>query len=331
MSGLEGHSLLNFLDAPILVGDPEGRVIFVNPAFRREFCSTSKSPQGESLSSLFSGGGRESMLTAVATVCGKGESVKFRLREDGRGYLAVASPIEADDNHVGVVILLTDEPMMDERMLDFHREIQEPLEETMACFEELVEEGDGRGQRHQSLLERGMNSIERARKWSEELHALLCGAANEENLEASLNPVDVVRSVCARLVPELKRGQVELTLLLNAQLPEARGDATLLETVLVRLIRQRLSKVPAAGNLTVMAREAGNGAARGLLISLVDHRGAPAGSSASPQILADSEPRLVRETVEVLGGRLKTVVLPGAGHVTTIRLSLAGQSLAPDA
>ena len=35
------------------------------------------------------------MLAAVAEVCSKGESVKFRLREEGAGYLAVASPIEA--------------------------------------------------------------------------------------------------------------------------------------------------------------------------------------------------------------------------------------------
>lgn len=38
MTGMASvSSLLNFLDAPIVVGDPEGRVIYVNPAFERAF------------------------------------------------------------------------------------------------------------------------------------------------------------------------------------------------------------------------------------------------------------------------------------------------------
>jgi PAS domain-containing protein len=330
MSGMEGHSLLNFLDAPVLVGDPEGRVIFVNPAFRREFCRTNNSPQGESLANIFSGGGRESMLAAVASVCGKGESVKFRLREDGRGYLVVASPIEADQNQVGVMVLLTDEPMMDGRLLDFHREIQEPLEETLECFEDLVDQSGGRSERHISTLERGMASLGRARKWSDELQALLCGAPNEETLQSSFSPNEVVRSATARVANELERAKVELKFLVSLKLAEARGDAMLLETVLVRLIRQRLSDATSGGRLTLLAREAGIGSARCLLVSLVDHIDTAGGGPVSPDSLVDSEPRMVRETVSVLGGRIVSVVLPSVGYVTSIRLGFADQSIASE-
>jgi PAS domain-containing protein len=102
----QGKSLLSFMDAPVLVGDPEGRVVFANPAFVRAFCADQGSPQGENLATLFAGGGREAVLAAVEKVCSQGEPVKFRLREGESGYLAVASPIEAEESRVGVIILM---------------------------------------------------------------------------------------------------------------------------------------------------------------------------------------------------------------------------------
>ena len=94
MSDAQGQSLLNFLDTPLLVGDPEGRVVFANDAFVRQLTPDGVAPQGDPLASLFAGGGREAVLASVAEVCAKGESVKFRIREGGRGYLAMASPIQ---------------------------------------------------------------------------------------------------------------------------------------------------------------------------------------------------------------------------------------------
>ena len=130
MSDAQGQSLLDFLDAPVLVGDPEGRIIFANDAFVRELCTNGELPNGEPLASLFAGGGREAVLASVAEVCSKGESVKFRLREAGKGYLALASPIHSEESRVGVIIVLTDEPDVDGRLLDFHREISKGF----ACF-----------------------------------------------------------------------------------------------------------------------------------------------------------------------------------------------------
>lgn len=85
MSDAQGQSLLNFLDTPLLVGDPEGRVVFANEAFVRELTPNGEVPHGESLAQLFAGGGREAVLASVAEVCSKGKSVHFRIREGGRG------------------------------------------------------------------------------------------------------------------------------------------------------------------------------------------------------------------------------------------------------
>ena len=31
------RSLLDFIDAPVVVGDPDGRAVYVNPAFQQKF------------------------------------------------------------------------------------------------------------------------------------------------------------------------------------------------------------------------------------------------------------------------------------------------------
>jgi hypothetical protein len=319
----EGQSLLDFLDSPVLVVDPDGCVIFINPSFRRRFCQAGDAPQGESLATLFAGGGRESMLASVAEVCTRGESVKFRLREAGLGYLAIASPIEAQENRVGVMILLTDEPIMDTRLLDFHREIPEPLDAALACLVELMEQTGGgrRAGRFREMLEQGASSLERARKWSEELHGVICGSGQSDSGSSRLDPVQVARQAASRVRPEFDRAEVELDLLIGNQLPAARGDGILLETILVRVMRQRLAIARPGASVTLLAKAVGEGDARGILISIADSC-AP-GDQLSKEAIADSEPRLVADTVGILAGRLRTVVLPTAGRISSIRLGLA--------
>ncbi|MBW2272306.1 MAG: PAS domain-containing protein [Deltaproteobacteria bacterium] len=315
MNGSDNQSLLSFIDSPIVVGDPDGRAIYANPAFEARFCQSRGSPRGEHLAALFAGGGREAMLAAVASVCTQGETVRFRLREDGVGYLAVASPIDAEGDRVGVVILLTDEPTMDGRFLDFYREIQEPLEEVVGCLDDLIDETGGRrDERFRSIVERSLGAMNRVRKWSEELHGLIRGENSVAARAESLAPVTVLRQVATRMAAELSRSGVDLELMLPAQLPVVRGDETLLETALVRLIRHRIAESSATTVLTLSARKAGDGSEESVLISLVDsgHRAADSG---------DAEPRMVRETVSILGGDIQTLEDDEAGRVTLIRLA----------
>ena len=49
-------SLLTFLDAPVVVGDPDGRTAYVNPAFAARFRGPGDDATGQPLSALFEGG-----------------------------------------------------------------------------------------------------------------------------------------------------------------------------------------------------------------------------------------------------------------------------------
>ena len=170
------ESLLSYLDAPIVVGDPDGRAVYVNPAFEERFPRAGKSALGLPLAELFDGGAREAVLRGVVTACEQRETARFRLRAGDIGYSAVASPIRSAEQAVGVVILFKEELGEAERLLQIQREMQGSLDELTGTLDTLLEQTGGRrNPHHRSLLEDGMRSITRLRKWSEEMQAAIAG------------------------------------------------------------------------------------------------------------------------------------------------------------
>ena len=164
------RSLLDFIDTPILVGDPDGRVVYVNPAFETAFRVTREGVIGDSLANLFEGGGREAMLRAVVQVCGGAPAERFRIREGENGWISLASPVDAAEGRVGVIILLTPEPGGEDRLHGLRREVLEPLEELSDCLGDFANQTGGRrDEQHRALLADGLRLIERMRKWACEL------------------------------------------------------------------------------------------------------------------------------------------------------------------
>ena len=103
-------SLLDFLDAPVLVGDPDGRVVYVNSAF--EACSGiaargREGPAARRASSTAAGARR---CCAPSRACARsGSRCGSGCGWDAVGYAALASPIKSNESSVGVVILLSEE------------------------------------------------------------------------------------------------------------------------------------------------------------------------------------------------------------------------------
>jgi PAS domain-containing protein len=175
---MSSRSLLDYLDAPILVGDPDGRVVHLNPPFESCFQVSLDRVRGKERATLFEGGAREAVLRAVADVCGGAGPGRFPLREGDCGYRAVASPILAEDDSVGVVILITVELSSDRRMIECAKEIQGPLEELTRCLGEFAEQvGGRRAERYRLMLEDVVNSVELLQKRADELQNLLSGAS----------------------------------------------------------------------------------------------------------------------------------------------------------
>jgi len=161
---------------PILVGDPDGRVVHLKPSFESRFEIALDQARGKELATLFEGGAREAILRAMAEVCGGAGPVPFPLREGNIGYWAVASPISTESDRVGVVILLTLELSSDRRMIECAKEIHEPLEELTRCLGEFADQvGGRRAERYRLMLEDAANAVELLRKRAGELQSLLSG------------------------------------------------------------------------------------------------------------------------------------------------------------
>ncbi|UCE85461.1 MAG: PAS domain-containing protein [Deltaproteobacteria bacterium] len=312
------RSLLAFLDSPVVVGDPEGRAVYANPAFLESFAERPDPITGRPLSEFFEGGGRESVLAAVAEVCSGGRTIRFRVRQGDIGYAGLASPITADGSQVGVLILLTEEAVGEERLLAFHREIQGPLDEVEHCLMAILEQTGGRrSEQYRLLLEEGLRAHARLRKWSEQLHALLSGFEATPATELSLDPVQTVRAAVADLRVDPDASGVRVELLLPARLPRAKGDPDRFGDALVGLLRECIAHAPYGAAYTIAARAVGSGSGSRVLISIVEPAGAAAGTAVKDRAEA------LRETVAASGGSLVTTEDERVGRTTAIQLPVA--------
>lgn len=313
-------SLLSFLETPIIVGDPDGRTVFVNPAFESHFRIPSAEVLGKPLATLFEGGGREAVLEAVAQVCQKGRSMRLRVRDQSTAFTALASPITADGVNVGVVLMLLQDVLEEERLLAFCREISKSVDEVKECFDDLFDQTGGRrSERFRERVEEGMRALDRLRKWNEELRGAAAGASRAASGQESFDPVRAVREAVESLSSEAARGRREVEVLLPARLPEAHGDGVRFGAALTSLLRQRLER-SASTSFTVAAKAVGQGDRAAVLISLIE---APPADGRGPAVDAPEAPPLVLEIVSSLGGSVTTTDDEVLGRTTSIRLPIA--------
>jgi len=292
----------------------------MNPAFERRFDVDAESSLGQPLATLFDGGLRESVLSAVAQSCASGQTTRFRVRHNGFGFHAVTSPIVANGSSIGVVILLAESAAADERCLSVQRDFEEPLLEVDRVLDELLEQTGGkRARRFRTLVEDAIRAVDRAKKSNAELHAVLTGAAGEapSARNDTLNPACVIQDVAVRVRELFVDAKVDLEILLPAQLPNARGDSTRLEKALFLLLESRAKNALESETVTLAARTIRRNDAASVVISVVD---SPRDDASGLDAVDDGQ---AVELVLALGGEIRTTSDAFAGRTTSIRLSVA--------
>lgn len=314
---MSASSLLSFLDAPVVVGDPDGCAAYVNPAFEICFAVSAESVTGLPLASLFEGGVREAVLRAVAEVCSDGKSARFRLRHGGLGYGGLASPIIAQDERVGVVIVLLESAPEDERVLSLQRLMREPLTEISRVLDEL---GDADAPRRRVLLEDGMRAATGVRKTHDELVGILGSARTGSDATRSrsdgFDPGAAVGDAAAQISSRYAAAEVALEVRVSPLLPPVRGREEILVEALSSLLEGRLDASQAGSSVVVSAKLLDRGDVPSVIIAVLDQHGDPAGGGE----LGDDEPAAVCRAVQALGGDIRTTRDPNSGRVTGIRL-----------
>jgi hypothetical protein len=309
------RTLLSYLDAPVVIGDPDGCAVYVNPAFESRFERARGRVPGAPLAELFEGGAREAVLRAVMVACAQGESVRFRLREAAAGFSAVASPIQARGERVGVVILLKEEVEGLERVLALHREMERPLDELAQALARSSELAAGRDASLRALLDDAEQALGRLRKAADEIRAQLTGAHAPAAAAESRGPGEagglgpLLERVAARVQREQEPPGAPIDVVAAPGLPSLPGKPRRFEALLSRLLEARAA---GGARLVLTARAVGSGAEQALLISLCELGAAFAGQDA---------PHL-REEAAALGAELRAVAQPRLGRATTLRLRL---------
>jgi len=315
---LEQTSLLDFLPAPVVVCDPQGVVVHVNPAFRSLFGDCE--PGATSIADVFEGGSREALLQAiVANETGDGVH-SFRVREQGRGFCGQASPMKAAGERVGSILLFSDEVQPSPRWRELFVEIEEPIAEAQASFEQILEQTGGRrGEQYRQAVETGIAALSRSTKYCGELRVALLGKrSGSDPGEAPVDTLSILRRARARLERDFQGAGVALELLVPAQLPHGRGDATKLETAIVHLLRHRLAATGGRHSFYLSGRCIGHGDARRLLVSVVD---VPVEGTFAAEN-ADELPIAIRKSIEAGGASVQQIVEAGVGFVTGLQIPL---------
>jgi len=322
MIGAE-RTLLSYLDAPVVIGDPDGCAVYANPAFELRFERAVGRVPGAPLAELFEGGAREAVLRSVRVATAEGESVRFRLREGAQGFSAVASPIASGGESVGVVILLKEEVEGLERVLALHRTMEQPMDELEQVLEQLFElPVVAREARLRALLGDAQQTLGRLRKGADEVHAVLTGSRDAVEpvpqqgvgvRARRFDPSGLLHRVAARAERSDGAAGRSIEVVVAPSLPMLPGDPHRVETLLLRLLERRLAPGAALERLVITARQVAGAAGQGLLISLCE---LGATEAAAP------DPPHLHEEALALGAELRSVAQPGLGRATVLRLRL---------
>jgi hypothetical protein len=313
------RTLLSYLDAPVVIGDPDGCAVYANPAFELRFERAVGRVPGAPLAELFEGGAREAVLRAVV-VAAEGESVRFRLREGAQAFSAVASPIASGGESVGVVILLKEEVEGLERVLALHRAMEQPMDELGQLVQQLTElPVVSREARLRALLGDAQQALGRLRKGADEVHALLTGS--RDPVEGAVahgaplrrfDPSGLLHRVGARAERSDGAEGRSIEVVVAPGLPMLPGDPHRIEALLLRLLERRLAPGAALDRLVITARQVNGALGPGLLVSLCELGVASDAASADPPYL--------REEAAALGAELRSVAQPRLGRATVLRL-----------
>lgn len=314
MSTAEDISLLAHLQTPILVGDPDGCIVYANPSFRGRFCQAGEDPMGQALAMVFGGGAREVVLTATAEVLQRGQPARLQIREGEYSYTGLASPIEAEDDRVGVVMVLLEEQSNEDYLTGLADEIGEPIAEAIQALQGFSQSLDSQlGEDQQAIFDRGLRSIEAAQKWLKELQVAIRGGKPKQG---RFDVTHAITRVADRVINDTET-QVDLEVLMPPNLPRVAGTTVVFERLLTQLVHQRIEEAKGDEPLTILARTVGGEEPQGVLVSLVDV------PDSIRRNATGYPPEVVQQGMASMGGEVICVEDSSAGRVTLMRLAVA--------
>ena len=250
------EAILNSTPDPVLVTDPNNRLLLANAAAEQALGSKLGKSEGQPTQRLI----QQRPLLNLLNAMGEKQSVEVLL-PDGRTYLATASSVMADDQRVGRVCIMRDvthfkelDTLKSEFVSTVSHDLRSPLTlmRGYATMLDMVGELNEQQQSYVSKIITGVESMARL------VNDLLDLGRIDLGVDLQVEPVsvlDVLEKVTGTLQTQASQKDVELSLELPKDLPDQiDADPALFHQAIYNLVENAVKYTSEGGQVFVRVR-----------------------------------------------------------------------------
>ncbi len=334
-------TVLTYLETPIIIGDTNNKLLYLNPAGEEIFRRKVMELVGKEVKELFSSDNWEKVLEAITQVRKENIPSRIDIEEASRYFKTSISLITGDDGgFIGYVIGLLDitrDKEADQAKANFTsmiiHQLHSPLLDIVNTFSELknkalpeLKEEAG------ELIEEGLQSSQRVMRLVDDLLAF--SEAQPGKLKIKQEKLDIsqiIKNSVSGMEPFAEREGVALEWTVSANLPKMSGDQEKITYALISLLSFSLDRTPVKGIITVSGKSSKEKDGRQSLIVTVSDTGEGIDPVKLPHLFnyhsrkelsggSDSPVRLaaVKNIIEAHQGRISVVSEKGIGTTFSI-------------
>jgi signal transduction histidine kinase len=255
------EAILNSTPDPVLVTDASNRLILANPAAGHLFNVTIRRGERPDFEKTIQVRGLREVLQASST---ERRSAEITL-EDGKTYLAMASPMMADGKTVGRVCILRDVTQLkeiDTLKSDFVSTVSHDLRSPLtlmrgyATMLEMAGELNEQQKSYTKMIVQGVDSMAKLVSNLLDLGRIDFGVGLQVEKVAIL---DILDRVISSLQLQAKQKQISLGMQISKDLPPTvDADPALLQQAIYNLVENALKYTPENGEVTIHLETVGD-------------------------------------------------------------------------
>jgi PAS domain S-box-containing protein len=336
-------TVLTYLETPIIIGDTNNKILYLNPAGEEIFRRKVMELVGKEVKELFSSANWENIQASITQVRRENTPSRIDLEEGSRYFKVSISPITGDDRgFIGYVIGLLDitkDKEADQMKANFTsmliHQLRSPLLGITNTFSELKNKAlPDFGEEASELIEEGLQNSQRVMRLVDDL--LIMSEAQPSKLKIEQEELEIsqiIKNSVKGMEPFAEKDNVTLEWTAPPNLPRISGDQEKLTFALINLLSFSLDRTPMKGvisvsgksskekdgqlSLIVTVSDTGEGIDPVTLPHLFDYhsRKELSGQIGSPLRLA-----AVKEIIEAHQGRISVVSEKGIGTTFSIIL-----------
>ncbi len=249
------RTALAYFDEPILICDPKGILVYINPQGEKNFGLDYRMAVGRSIAELFPETVAQSLLLGLERLKKTVRAQRILVAENERGYFAHLNPIHQDNKLLGAIICLrteTDEEMLQrlnrslfESLLD---QVYKPINQlTMLFSRELSDQKEFEKlyMHSQELVKKSISALNHLIDISPILIGKIRLAKNR------FHPLRVLKLAVRSFRARAERKNILLLRLDHKELGEVLGDEAKINRVLVIFLDQFLEYTPSGEIITL--------------------------------------------------------------------------------